>query len=110
MQNAVSDIEKKAAREISHFAHREFGLAEGHAVARLLDHTLTVRLNHSLTPLGKLLLETASEDGSEALESFYETAYARCHHRLETLIARITGVEVPRSSIEVDTRYRAVFF
>ncbi len=100
MQNAVSDVEKIAALEISEFMQKEFGLTRGHAEARLHNNVLTVRLDHSLTSLGELILRSAPEDGAEAIEDFYDTA----HDRLEALAARIAGAAVARSSMELDMR------
>lgn len=104
MRYAVSDIERITALEISCFLQKEYGLPPGHAEARMQHNVLTIRLDHSLTSLGELILRATPDDGAAAIEEFYDTAHEQCHHLLEALVAHIAGAAVPRSSVELDMR------
>ena len=90
----------EAAFKLSAFLRREFGLSPSGADAELRGGVLTVRLTHALTPVGRVVAQSA--EGEEALQKVYCILHEAHQRPMEALISRIMGAAVRGSRITVD--------
>ena len=88
------------AFKISLILRREIGLPPCEAEAKMGGGVLSVRLFQALTPMARLIVRT--EGGGPVVQGAYQILLDDCRERLHATVARIVGLPVRRSGIEVD--------